>query len=97
MATSLGMKFLEFDGRAVRWKKSVFSNVKAQAQLCAAFCEDGATCVSGSVGGDLYVWRKCLAIRQIAAHSGSVHCITTASDGRLYTSGAEDNTLKLWQ
>jgi WD40 repeat protein len=97
MANSLGRKFLEFDGRLLRLKKSVFSNIKVEAQLCAAFCEDGATCVSGSASGDLYAWRKFLVIRQIAAHAGSIHCVTTASRGRLYTSGAEDNTLKLWQ
>ena len=38
----------------------------------------------------------CSRMSVMAGHTGRVHCVTFSSDGRSFASGADGNTVKLW-
>ena len=90
-----GLKFVTFDGKFAKVERGEFGATKPQTQISVAFYEGGDVCVSGSVSGDVFLWRALRAFKQITSHQGPVQCVKVHDDVFL-TSGQDDNQVKLW-
>ncbi|XP_048456030.1 echinoderm microtubule-associated protein-like 5 [Rhincodon typus] len=105
---SVGMKhvrFWTFAGKALQSKKgnlSSIENARMQTMLAVAFGANNLT-FTGTISGDVYVWREHLLVRIVAkAHNGPVFTMyTTLRDGLIVTGGKErpskeGGAVKLW-
>lgn len=89
------IKFWSLCGNALTAKKGVFGKTgEIQTIMCLAFGPDDTT-YSGTLAGDIYVWRGSNLDRVIpAAHQGAIFTLDMSEDG--YSTGGKDGTVKLW-
>ncbi|KAK3093757.1 hypothetical protein FSP39_019782 [Pinctada imbricata] len=89
------IKFWDICGNALTSKKGVFGKTgEIQSILCAAFGPEDTT-YTGTLSGDIYVWRGNNLDRAIpAAHKGAVFSLCMSEEG--YSSGGKDGCVRLW-
>ncbi|XP_032883277.1 echinoderm microtubule-associated protein-like 5 isoform X3 [Amblyraja radiata] len=105
---SVGVKHVRFwtiAGKALLSKKGNLNSIedaRMQTMLAVAFGANNLT-FTGTISGDVYVWREHLLIRIVAkAHNGPVFTMyTTLRDGLIVTGGKErpskeGGAVKLW-
>ncbi|XP_060573407.1 echinoderm microtubule-associated protein-like 6 [Ruditapes philippinarum] len=89
------IKFWSLCGNALSAKKGIFGKEgEIQTILCVSFGPSDIT-YSGTLGGDIYIWRANRLDRVIqAAHKGAIYSIDMSEEG--YSTGSKDGTIKLW-
>ncbi|KAL3875087.1 hypothetical protein ACJMK2_038022 [Sinanodonta woodiana] len=89
------IKFWSLCGNALTPKKGIFGKAgEIQTILCLAFGPEDTT-YSGTLGGDVYVWKGTNLSRVVqAAHSGAIYTMNSADEG--FVTGGKDGVVKLW-
>src|SRR5207253_5833868 len=66
--------------------------------ICVALSSDGASLVTGTAAGEVWLWRVSGRTPLLApqGHTGQVHGLALSEDGRLLGSGRADGTARLW-
>lgn len=70
--------------------------------LSAAVSQDAASLVTGSTDGSVHLWLRSSSLRAdwssilLLGHSAPANALTYLSDSKVFVSGGEDRTLRLW-
>src|SRR5229473_5120338 len=66
--------------------------------ICVALSSDGASLVTGTAAGEVWLWRVAdrTPLLALQGHTGQVHSLALSEDGRLLASGSADGTARLW-
>src|SRR5207253_11301151 len=77
-------------------------SVRLQPKRAFAFAEihsDGASLVTGTSAGEIWLWRVAdrTPLMAIQVRSGPVYAVALSADGRLLAGGSEDGTVRLWE
>src|ERR1700681_4966477 len=67
--------------------------------ICVALSSDGASLVTGTAAGEVWLWRVSdrTPLLALQGHTGQVHDLALSEDGRLLASGSADGTARLWE
>ncbi|BFZ11617.1 hypothetical protein BsWGS_14656 [Bradybaena similaris] len=89
------MVFWSLCGNALTPKKGIFGKTgEIQTMLCLAFGSEDTT-FSGTLSGDVYIWRDCNLDRVVsAAHNGPVYTLDMTGEG--FATGGKDGFVRLW-
>ena len=96
---SCGVKQISFwtlIGNTLQKKKGLFGQTKdIQTMFCVAFAKDKEVYYTGTMNGQIYVW-KGNQLEEIlpGVHNGSVFAITSSSDG--FITGGKDGRIRTW-
>lgn len=89
------VNFYTFAGGLIKGKKGTgWGSNKQQTILCAAFVE--TTLVTGSFGGQLFLWKGNTLSGTLAAHKGCVNSIYARGKGKGAITGGNDGLIILW-
>ncbi|XP_033734062.1 echinoderm microtubule-associated protein-like 6 [Pecten maximus] len=96
---SCGVKHIKFwtlCGNSLTSRKGVFGKAgEIQTIMCLAFsCSDNTT-YSGTMSGDIYIWKENNLDRVIQeAHKGAIYSLDHADEG--FATGGKDGCVRLW-
>ncbi len=67
--------------------------------ICVALSCDGASLVTGTSAGEVWLWRVAdrTPLMAIQMRSGPVYAVALSADGRLLAGGSEDGVVRLWE
>ncbi len=67
--------------------------------ICVALSGDGASLVTGTSAGEVWLWRVAdrTPLMAIRMRSGPVYAVALSADGRLLAGGSEDGVVRLWE
>uniref|UniRef100_H2YU30 Anaphase-promoting complex subunit 4 WD40 domain-containing protein n=1 Tax=Ciona savignyi TaxID=51511 RepID=H2YU30_CIOSA len=89
------IKFWALCGNSLTAKRGVFGKVADQQTVLCVSCADGHLTYSGTLNGDVYIWRDNNLERVVSsAHNGGVFTLHKSTDG--YATGSRDGCVKLW-
>ncbi|XP_078490103.1 echinoderm microtubule-associated protein-like 6 [Ciona intestinalis] len=89
------IKFWSLCGNSLTPKRGVFGKIGDQQTVLCVSCADNHLTYSGTLNGDIYVWRDNNLERVISsAHNGGVFTLHKSTDG--YATGSRDGCVKLW-
>src|SRR5207245_2139646 len=65
--------------------------------ICVALSSDGASLVTGTAAGEVWLWRVAdrTPLLALQGHTGQVHGLALNEDGRLLARGSADGTARL--
>ncbi|XP_063080185.1 echinoderm microtubule-associated protein-like 5 [Engraulis encrasicolus] len=86
------MKFWTRAGGGLIGKKGLMG--RPETMLCAAFGWSEEMCFSGTVSGDICIWRDLLLIKTVKAHDGPVFSMHALEKG--FVTGGKDGIVALW-
>ncbi|PRP88610.1 echinoderm microtubule-associated protein-like 6 [Planoprotostelium fungivorum] len=90
------IKFWEYSGNTLQSVKGISNDpaVSSATILCISFGHENKLTYTGTLTGEIYVWKDNKHVKTIKAHKGPVYSIADFDDG--FVTGGKDGILKFW-
>lgn len=93
IAGKRGLNFFTWEGGVLSKSRGLFNGKKMIDMASVQFYNNGNGCLSGSVGGDIYIWSGNGCSKVVSGiQNGAINAITVRGN-KLFSSGSNDRTL----